>query len=118
MNGFVCDEHREKRAWSYTRTGGVTEGFRVRKWRSDGFARALFDGAAARKRFWVSSETSLIVEVRRTRENIGPTASFLAGTRAWRRTWGVEPPLLQTSVQALAPGKLLRRGRRRERWAV
>ena len=44
------------------------------QWRSDGFARALFDargGAAARKRFWVSSETSLIVEVRRTRENIG-----------------------------------------------
>ena len=45
----------------------------MRGWRSDGFARALFDarGGAARKRFWVSSETSLIVEVRRTRENIG-----------------------------------------------
>ena len=80
MNGFVRDEHREKRAWSYTRTGGVTEGFRVRKWRSDGFARALFDarGAAARKRFWVSSETSLIVEVRRTRENIARPR------RSWR----------------------------------
>lgn len=63
-----------------------------------------------KKRLWFSIETS-----RRTRLDIDPTASFLAGTRAWRRTWGVEAPLLQAPVQALAPGKLLRRRRRRER---
>jgi hypothetical protein len=66
--------------------------------------------AQKKKRLWFSIEPS-----RRTRLDIDPTASFLAGTRAWRRTWGVEPPLLQAPVQALAPGKLLRRRRRRER---
>lgn len=64
-----------------------------------------------KKRLWFSIETRLA----ETRLDIDPTASFLAGTRAWRRTWGVEAPLLQAPVQALAPGKLLRRRRRRER---